>query len=450
MNNKEFLAGLAQKWGSSVTDTRKRVDNIVRVMGDCLDEGMPVAVQTLGVFVIMKYKESIVVDNKKRRMLVPPRMELCLFQQEQLPEIQAAEEGELADRLAAVLGEAPEAARAIVESFFHFLADAIDAELLVKVKGLGAFKAISTRETRHIDTDTGETVSQTESSEVSYTPDKAMRDVVNRPFAQFKPIELNEGVVFDDITDNEEPLMMLGANRTAAVSEEPGETEIPTENPAEPAAQQEEQPAEAAAGETVTHEPAEPQHAESVAPEIQLPEEETQTAPNEQVATDGEGEVTQRMAALADNAVSASEEETNEDEAVQASAKRKKWLWVALPAAVLLLALLVLLPRMSKNDSDEQAEAATEVKTDSVPQKAEPDFNAMNKLIPYGAYDIVGIDTTIVVRPGQSLSFICRAYIGPDMESYIQVLNGIENINPGDTIKIPKLQLRSQYQQSSK
>ena len=129
------MAGLAQKWGSSVTDTRKRVDNIVRVMGDCLDEGMPVAVQTLGVFVIMKYKESIVVDNKKRRMLVPPRMELCLFQQEQLPEIQAAEEGELADRLAAVLGEAPEAARAIVESFFHFLADAIDAELLVKVKG---------------------------------------------------------------------------------------------------------------------------------------------------------------------------------------------------------------------------------------------------------------------------------------------------------------------------
>ena len=74
----------------------------------------------------------------------------------------------------------------------------------------------------------------------------------------------------------------------------------------------------------------------------------------------------------------------------------------------------------------------------------------MNKLIPYGAYDIVGVDTTIVVRPGQSLSFICRAYIGPDMESYIQVLNGIENINPGDTIKIPKLQLRSQYQQSSK
>ncbi len=170
MNNKEFLAGLAQKWGSSVTDTRKRVDNIVRVMGDCLDEGMPVAVQTLGVFVIMKYKESIVVDNKKRRMLVPPRMELCLFQQEQLPEIQAAEEGELAERLAAVLGEAPEAARAIVESFFHFLADAIDAELLVKVKGLGAFKAISTKETRHIDTDTGETVIRTESSEVSYTP----------------------------------------------------------------------------------------------------------------------------------------------------------------------------------------------------------------------------------------------------------------------------------------
>jgi len=447
MNNKEFLAGLAQKWGSTVADTRKRVDNIVRVMGDCLDEGMPVAVQALGVFVIMKYKESIVVDNKKRRMLVPPRMELCLFRQEQLPEIQAAGEGEMAERLAAVLGEAPEAARAIVESFFHFLAESIDAELLVKVKGLGSFKAISTKETRHIDTDTGETVTRTESSEVSYTPDKAMKDVVNRPFAQFKPIELKEGVVFDDITDNEEPVMMLGANRTAAVSDETDETEIPDENPAEPTAQQEEQPTEAvAAGEAETPETAETQQAESAAPEIQLPEEETATAPNEEVAPNGEEEVPQRMAALADNAVPASEKELIEDEAVQSSANRKKWLWFAIPAAVLLVALLVLLPRLSKQDANELAEAATEVKTDSVPQKTKPDFNAMNKLIPYGAYDIVGIDTTIVVRPGQSLSFICRAYIGPDMESYIQVLNGIENINPGDTIKIPKLQLRSQYQ----
>lgn len=431
MNNKEFLAGLAQKWGSTVADTRKRVDNIVRVMGDCLDEGMPVAVQALGVFVIMKYKESIVVDNKKRRMLVPPRMELCLFRQEQLPEIQAAGEGEMAERLAAVLGEAPEAARAIVESFFHFLAESIDAELLVKVKGLGSFKAVSTKETRHIDTDTGETVTRTESSEVSYTPDKAMKDVVNRPFAQFKPIELKEGVVFDDITDNEEPVMMLGANRTAAVSDEPDETEIPDENPAEPTAQQEEQPTEAvAAGEAETPETAETQQAESAAPEIQLPEEENATIRDEEVTPNDEE--------VAPN---------DEEEAPQrVAANRKKWLWVALPAAVLLLALLMLLPRMSKHDADELAEAATAAETDSVPQKTEPDFKAMNQLIPYGAYDIVGVDTTIVVRQGQSLSFICRAYIGPDMESYIQVLNGIENINPGDTIKIPKLQLRSQYQ----
>ncbi len=435
MNNKEFLAGLSQKWGTTVSDTRKRVDNIVRVLGECFDDGVPVYVQTLGVFVVIKYKESIVIDNKKRRMLVPPRMELNLLKREQLPDVVAVDEKALSERLVGILGNSPEACLAIVESFFHTLAAAVDAELLVKVKGLGSFKAVSTKESKHIDTDTGETVIQTVSDEVSYTPDKAMRDVVNRPFAQFKPIELNEGVVFEDMEIEDEPVMLLGNNKMVAVGEEDTDEASEDVKPAEESTtatdviEKTDQMTDGQALESGDDEipsPAEAnQEANEVAPEILLPEKN-----GEQEAEHHESPATAQLINQLDN---------------EENKSSRKWLLWMIPAAVVLVALFLLVPRGDGEKTDSITEIQP-VAVDSVQEKPALDFEAMNKRSPYGAYDIVGVDTTIVVRPGQSLSFICRAYIGPDMESYIQILNDIEDIHEGDTIMIPALQLRSQYQ----
>ena len=60
-----------------------------------------------------------------------------------------------------------------------------------------------------------------------------------------------------------------------------------------------------------------------------------------------------------------------------------------------------------------------------------------------GAYDIVGIDKTVTVRRGQSLSSISRVYLGPGMECYVEAVNsGKKAFNAGEKINIPKVQLK--------
>ncbi len=60
-----------------------------------------------------------------------------------------------------------------------------------------------------------------------------------------------------------------------------------------------------------------------------------------------------------------------------------------------------------------------------------------------GAYDIVGIDKTVTVRRGQSLSSISRTYLGPGMECYVEAVNsGKKTFNAGEKINIPKVQLK--------
>ena len=71
------------------------------------------------------------------------------------------------------------------------------------------------------------------------------------------------------------------------------------------------------------------------------------------------------------------------------------------------------------------------------------DFAAMNAQIPYGAYDIVGVDTTITVMKGQDLAAISRIFLGTDIQIYLIVLNGGNNDpKEGDRYMIPKLKLR--------
>lgn len=58
-----------------------------------------------------------------------------------------------------------------------------------------------------------------------------------------------------------------------------------------------------------------------------------------------------------------------------------------------------------------------------------------------GAYAIVGISETVKVKKGQTINSISRAYFGPGMECYVEALNG-KDIKEGQTVKIPKLQLK--------
>lgn len=77
MNNKEFIAALAQRTGYSQSDTQKMVDNLLNEMADHFQEGESVQVANFGIFEIRKKLERIVVNpSTQQRMLVPPKLVL--------------------------------------------------------------------------------------------------------------------------------------------------------------------------------------------------------------------------------------------------------------------------------------------------------------------------------------------------------------------------------------
>ena len=68
-----------------------------------------------------------------------------------------------------------------------------------------------------------------------------------------------------------------------------------------------------------------------------------------------------------------------------------------------------------------------------------------DRRIRYGAYDIIGIEKTVVLKRGQTMQSYSRRALGPDMVAYFQVLNNATTMSAGDTMKVPKVELRPQY-----
>ena len=72
-------------------------------------------------------------------------------------------------------------------------------------------------------------------------------------------------------------------------------------------------------------------------------------------------------------------------------------------------------------------------------------YSQMDARVRTGAYRIVGMDYEVKVRAGETLDRIARRTIGPDMECYIEVYNGIKGsteLKAGQSLKIPKLELK--------
>jgi DNA-binding protein HU-beta/integration host factor subunit alpha len=77
MNNKQFIAELAQRMGYTAQNTQKLVYQVIDVMGDSFLEGNSVAVQNFGSFEVKKKMERIMVNpTTGQRMLVPPKLTL--------------------------------------------------------------------------------------------------------------------------------------------------------------------------------------------------------------------------------------------------------------------------------------------------------------------------------------------------------------------------------------
>ena len=77
MNNKEFIAELAERMGYTGRDTQRLVDNIVNAMGDAFQENNAVLVPNFGIFETKKKLERIIINPATgQRMLVPPKLVL--------------------------------------------------------------------------------------------------------------------------------------------------------------------------------------------------------------------------------------------------------------------------------------------------------------------------------------------------------------------------------------
>ena len=104
----------------------------------------------------------------------------------------------IADELASKSG----LPRDVADNFMHAFVEAIEKGLqddnLVKIKGLGTFKLQEVSDRGSIDVNTGERITIKGHRKVTFTPESAMKELVNRPFAHFEPTELNDGYPSDD------------------------------------------------------------------------------------------------------------------------------------------------------------------------------------------------------------------------------------------------------------
>ena len=92
-------------------------------------------------------------------------------------------------------------AEKFMDDMFSLIRSALINDEQVKIKGLGTFKVQTVKERASVNVNTGEKVMINSHDRISFTPDATMRDSVNKPFAHFVTVPLNEGVVFDDMDD---------------------------------------------------------------------------------------------------------------------------------------------------------------------------------------------------------------------------------------------------------
>lgn len=94
-----------------------------------------------------------------------------------------------------------DAAEKFVRQMFETANEGLAEEKLVKIKGLGTFKVTSVKDRESINVNTGERILIEGRDKINFTPDNILKEIVNKPFAQFETVVINEGVDFQQIDD---------------------------------------------------------------------------------------------------------------------------------------------------------------------------------------------------------------------------------------------------------
>ena len=357
-----------------------------------------------------------------------------------------------------------------IKAMFDVIQEGLDEDKIVKVKGLGTFKIIEVDDRESINVNTGERVLIEGHSKLTFTPDSVMKEIVNKPFSQFETVILNEGVDFPE-----------------PVVEEPAVEDIIADEPAEDKEIiVEPQIDNKVAEQSVEEEPvAEKNVAEEPVAEKNVAEEPVAEEP---VAGDSVVEFTDDN----DN-VQSGEENSVEESVFETSNNNSILRWILSGVAVLLLILgaayggylygryelseEIAYKQMKadlktaeittkkaqvaiKKDSVAQEVDATKIGAMSIDNKDESandeaktetaktssdKYEDMDIRVRTGAYRIIGEDRTVKAKAGQTVEDIATKLLGPGMSCYVEVYNGLEGkatLKEGQTIKIPKLELK--------
>ena len=419
-------------------------------------------------------------------------------------------------------------AEKFVSAMFDVMNEGLKTDKLIKVKGLGTFKVQAVKPRKSVNVNTGERVLIEGHDKVSFTPDATMKELVNKPFAQFETVVLNDGVDFTDIDSKYENEAMLenvdettvSANNAAipdpkvvsSNEEETTDSTNETANGAQETAIAQCTSTEKDSAETVS-EP-EKDHEivvakqevaiETEAEPIKNTSETTEEEPIPLVETQPENiaeepTVTAEMPIATEQKLeSASQTQpenivkepiatpetpvTTEQKQEETAEKPKKINWLMWSAiGFFVIAIMYFFgykfgkdaalrdnavavsaqpkskptakAKQTKQHSSAKVAQTTTKQIQPTPKQVQSPIDdtekfkqlSNDKRIRYGAYDIIGIEKVVVLKKGQTMQSYSRKALGPDMVAYFQVLNNATTMAAGDTMKVPKVELRPQY-----
>lgn len=105
---------------------------------------------------------------------------------------------DIIELLAEKHGMSKKDAEAFVKGVFDLIEEALASEKYVKVKGLGTFKLTEVESRESVNVNTGERFQIQGHNKISFTPDTTMKDLINKPFAHFETVILNENTQLED------------------------------------------------------------------------------------------------------------------------------------------------------------------------------------------------------------------------------------------------------------
>lgn len=372
-------------------------------------------------------------------------------------------------------------AELFVRTMFEIVQEYVMKEGIVKIKGLGTFKLINVESRASVDVSTGERIRIDSHSKITFTPDKALADQVNKPFAGFTTVILNPGTKLEDMESMELDESLLPELTPEDLDEEVETENLPETEDEENVIADEEEDDEPEVIEEKDEEAAEEEVAEETEQQAeqaaQPAEEDNMTKETKMV----DAEVIQQMVKNAVN------KEMKKQRGVVLS-----WGWVA---TCMLLVLVLLIgsfmlgyymggdvkaalfgqtvekkaevktpkevksekkvdapvvkpqedqPQTKVEEKEEKAVAAEKpapVELQVKPVKAKPAVKY--EQMPGGDYEIVGVKGEHVMKAGDNLLRIARKTYGDaKLATYIVFFNHIENpdlVPLGATLKLPEL-----------